>query len=327
MGTGSSRSKVKKFDKSSQIPPIIDRNTSPKRYSLSSSRSNVPLFSRNSPRINKQQPTTQPNVFKFEDNIEEYSTIWDDDNKLSSTLQQTLKSNLNKIDYHQKESFNNKGIKKTSAIFGSAHVESTVDTETHSCINVSSSEKVDELMITLNQVHTQLDDKIKQRTEKISNETELLLSHVRNETQQEQQRLLEYAKQQEIQQDENYQKLLQEYISKLDEIKAKELTDLQKQLQISREQIIEKSQFKIVKVNEQANIVKAKIVQEEQYYAAEKIDSIMSQIYKISTDEKLQHLGSEIVTKTKVTTEAKFGTKAPGQECTFDFDQKKMNIL
>ncbi|CAF5074387.1 unnamed protein product, partial [Rotaria sp. Silwood1] len=45
---------------------------------------------------------------------------------LSSTLQQTLKSNLNKIDYHQKESFNNKGIKKTSAIFGSAHVESTV---------------------------------------------------------------------------------------------------------------------------------------------------------------------------------------------------------
>ncbi|CAF3451911.1 unnamed protein product [Rotaria sp. Silwood1] len=86
MGTGSSRSKVKKFDKSSQIPPIIDRNTSPKRYSLSSSRSNVPLFSRASPRINKQQPTTQSNVFKFEDNIEEYSTIWDDDNKVSYYL-------------------------------------------------------------------------------------------------------------------------------------------------------------------------------------------------------------------------------------------------
>ncbi|CAF2457417.1 unnamed protein product [Rotaria sp. Silwood2] len=324
MGLGSSVRKVRKFDKSSQMPPIIYGKPPPERsLSISSAKPRTPLFTRVSPKPPKQQTITQDDIFEVEDNIEEYSTIWDDDAKLTSTFHQSLKSNVTKIDYNQKESFNTKGSKKASATFGSSHIESTVDTQTHSCINISSSEKVDELMITLNQVHTQLDEKIKIRTEKISNETELLLSRIRNETQQEQQRLLGFAKQQEMQQDDNYQKLLQEYITKLDEMKAKELTTLQKRLQTCRDQIIEKSQFKLIRVNEQANIIKAKIVQEEQHYSEEKIDSIMSQIYRISTDEKLQHLGSEIVTKTNVTTQAKFGTKAPGQECTHDFDQNK----
>ncbi|CAF0765355.1 unnamed protein product [Rotaria sordida] len=324
MGSGSSRSKVQKFDKSIQMPSIIDIEPSPKPSLLqSSSKLHNPPFSRVPTETIRPRVSISENRFELNDNIEEYSAIWDDDTKLSSIFQQSIKSNLNKFNYHQKESFNNKGNKKTSARFDSIHVESTVDTQLHSCINLSSSEQIDELMNNLNQIHTQLDEKIKYRTEKISNETESILSYIRNETQQEQQHLLEYAKQQEIQQDENYQKLLQEYISKLNEMKTKELIDLQDQLEIYREHIIERSQSKIIKVNEQANIIKTKIVQEEQHYAAEKLDSIMSQIYKISTDEKLQHLGSEIITKTNVITKAKFGTKAPGQVCAFDFDQSK----
>jgi len=74
-------------------------------------------------------------------------------------------------------------------------------------------------------------------------------------------------------------------------------------------------------VNEQANLIKAKIVKEEQQQTAEKIDLIIAQIQQISTDEKLQHLGSELITKTNIITNAHVGTKASGQNCTFDFEQ------
>jgi uncharacterized protein YoaH (UPF0181 family) len=206
-------------------------------------------------------------------------------------------------------------------MFDSAHVESTIDTQTNSSIHLSSSGKIDELIKNLNDIHTKLDEIIKQRTELISNETESVLSHILQETQQKQQRLLNYAKQQQIKQDENYQKLLQEYISQLDQMKAQELSELQKELQIYRDQILEESQLKIMTVNEQANNMKAKILKDEQQKATEKIDSIMAQIQKMSTDDKLQHLGSEIITRTNVLTNANVGTKAPVQHSTFDSEQ------
>ena len=177
---------------------------------------------------------------------------------------------------------------------------------------------MDELIKNLNDIHTKLDEIIKQRTELISNETESVLTHILQETQQKQQRLLNYAKQQQSKQDENYQKLLQEYISHLDQKKAEELSQLQKELQFYRDQILEESQLKIMTVNEQANNMKAKILKDEQQKATEKIDSVMAQIQKMSTDDKLQHLGSEIITKTNVLTNANVGTKAPGQHYTFE---------
>ena len=66
-------------------------------------------------------------------------------------------------------------------------------------------------------------------------------------------------------------------------------------------------------VNEQANTVKARIVKEEQQQTQGKIDSIITQIQQIITNEKLQHLGSETTTKTNVTRNANIGTKATTQ--------------
>ncbi len=216
---------------------------------------------------------------------------------------------------------NTKWNNKSSTNFDSAQVESSVDTQTHSCINLSSSEKIDELINSLNRIHAKLDDIIKNRTGQISTETESVLSHILNETQRKQQRLLNYAKEQQSKQDENYRKALQEYISHLDEIKAKDLSDLQNQLQIYREQILGESQLKIMTVNEQANIAKAKILRDEQQQAEEKINSIINQIQQITTDEKLQHLESELITKTNIITNANVGTKPPGQSCSFHLEQ------
>jgi len=216
---------------------------------------------------------------------------------------------------------NTKWTKENSINLDSTHVESILDTQTHSCINLSTSDKIDELIKNLNRIHTQLDDAIKRRTQQVSVDTESVLAHIINETHEEQQRLLHYAKEQQTIQDEHYRELLQKYISELDEMRAKELTQLQEELQNCREQILQASQMKIMTVNEQANIIKSKIVQEEQRQASMKIDAVNVQLQNLSTDETFQQLGSELLTKTNVIINANVGTKAPGQNCSFDFVQ------
>jgi hypothetical protein len=107
----------------------------------------------------------------------------------------------------------------------------------------------------------------------------------------------------------------------LDKIKAEELAELQKQLQLYRDQILKESESKIKATNDQANIIKIKVVKDEQQKAKDKIDTIMIQIQKFSNDEKLQHLGGELTTKTNVITKTNVGTKPPGQQYPVDSEQ------
>jgi hypothetical protein len=211
-----------------------------------------------------------------------------------------------------------KWSKKSFTDVDSTHVESVLNSQSHSCINLSTSEKIDELIKNLNHIHTQLDESIKYRTEQVSTDTKSVLAHIIDETQQEQQRLLYYAKEQQTRQDEHYCELLQKYISQLDGMKAKELAQLQEELQVCREQIMQVSQFKIKTVNEQANILKSDIVREEQQQASMKIDAINIQLQNLTTDDTFQLLGSEIMTKTNVITNTNVGTKADGQHCRFE---------
>lgn len=236
-------------------------------------------------------------------------------------MQKSIRIDRGKIEHHQKETSNNKRTGKTTAQSDSARIDSTIDTETHSCINLSSSEKIDDLMTSLNTIHTDLDQIIKQRTGQISNETESILLHIQNETQKKQQRLLTYAKDQQAKNDEHYRKSLEEYLAGLDRIKAQDLAKLQKLLESHRESIFEESRLKIATVNNQANTAKAKILRDEQDKATGKIDSIMTLINQLFADEKVQHLGSESTTRTQIISQANVGTKATGQHCTFDVNQ------
>ncbi|UJR24882.1 hypothetical protein I4U23_006250 [Adineta vaga] len=294
MGTGSCRPKVKHYNQSVQMPSIEYSPT------LSPEQPYKPIIS---------STNSVQKGFKVKSNTDQYVSIWDQNTKLSSIFPQSLKSSSNKIDHHQKETMNTTWSKTNSTNYDSTRIESLVNTQTHSSINLSTSEKIDELIGNLNRIHTQQDDIIKRRTQQISSETESVLTHIINETQQEQQRLLSYAKEQQTKQDEHYRQLLQTYVSQLDEIKARELSQLQDELQDYREQIMRDSQMKIMSVNEQANVIKSKIVKEEQQEASMKIDTINEQLQNLITDSTFQQLDSEIISKTNIIINANVGAK------------------
>jgi hypothetical protein len=78
MGSGSSRNKVERFDKGNQMPAVPQRQPSP-----SHSKSHDPLFIHVSAKIHKRRSSTHENIFELDPNIDDYSTIWDHDTKVS----------------------------------------------------------------------------------------------------------------------------------------------------------------------------------------------------------------------------------------------------
>lgn len=199
---------------------------------------------------------------------------------------------------------------------GSALVKSTVKGSVHRCVNISTG-GIDELIHELSEIHNRVDQVIQKRSEQISVDTERVLSQIIADTQTEQQRLLSFAEQRHSIQDKLYQEELQSFVKQLDERKAKSLVELQEELKKCREEIFDDSQKKVRHVNEQAQRVKQEILVEEQSNAEAKIQEILMKIQRVSIDEKLQHVGSETLTETSVTTQADVGTKAPGQKCQF----------
>ena len=184
----------------------------------------------------------------------------------------------------------------------------------HRCVNIDTGE-IDALIHNLSEVHNQVDQVIQKRNQQISDETELVLSQIITDTQTEQQRLLSFAEQRQAIQDELYREELQSFVKQLDERKATSLAELQEELKKCREEIFDDSQTKVRHVNEQAQRMKQEILFEEQGKAEAKIQDILTKIQHASIDENLQHVGSESIIETLVTSQADVGTKAPGQSC------------
>ncbi len=69
MGSGSSRSKVKKFDKGNQMPinsePILPRSPRP---------ANTPLFKHIPSKPIERKPRPKNDIFQLDSNIEDYSS-------------------------------------------------------------------------------------------------------------------------------------------------------------------------------------------------------------------------------------------------------------
>ena len=229
-----------------------------------------------------------------------------------------IKATVNR-ERHQKEMSTTQWHKDNSAIYDSAHVQSSLKTQSHACYNLSTTEEMDTLMAKLNHAHVKLDDVFKRRLDIVSKETEDIIERIAVDTQDIQQRLLAFSKVRQTRQDELYREWLQMYVVKLDEWKSLQLTQLQEELSTYQKQIIIQSQSLISSINREANLLKAQILREEQEGASQEVNEIIAQIESLSSQQTLQHLGSETMTKMNLTVQANVGRKAPGQHCKFDF--------
>ncbi|CAF3476490.1 unnamed protein product [Rotaria socialis] len=174
----------------------------------------------------------------------------------------------------------------------------------------------------LKQTHTNFDQTVQQRIQQITLQTESILAQIVQETQQNQQNLLIEAKEQQTVEDEQYRILLEEFIIKLDEKKAKQLALIQEKLKQQRLEIFNESQLKIRTVSEQAALMKNQIMFEEEKKTSENIDLIVNEIKSISSDSAIQQLGTQIKTQINLTLYEKVGSNKSQSEVNFNLDDQ-----
>ncbi|CAF2587784.1 unnamed protein product [Rotaria sp. Silwood2] len=324
MGSGSSRKK--KVDRQTQVssaptrdrsrtpsPPLVIRNTH---------HSQRPRSSHPSPWLSK----THTQSLLSNSNLGQYESIWERDGKLSSKFQELIKSGLTTIEHDQKETHHKELVTTHSSKYESAEVQSTLTSQFDSIHNLSTSERLDTLMVNLKQTHANFDEIVQHRIQQVTLETESLLARIVKETEKLQQDLLIQAKEQQTIEDEQYRLLLEEFIAKLDEKRAKQLAFIQEQLKQQRLQIFNDSQIRIRAVSEQANLVKNQIMSEEERKASEKVDSIVNEINSTSTDSAIQQMSTQIKTQINLTVYEKVGSNKSENDVHSDENDQKIVI-
>lgn len=195
-----------------------------------------------------------------------------------------------------------------SSIHDSAHVQTTVKTQSHASVNLSRDEDLSKALETLNEIHRQVDENVKARLQFVSEEAEEIVKRITTDTHSVQQGLLEFAKTRQIAQDKIYSEWLQKYIVVLDEWRAGRLAKLQEDLDKSKREIIHYSQRSIATLYDETNKIKARILREEQDAAKSEIESLLAQF------QSLQYLGSETMMNINLTIQANVGNRVPGQQ-------------
>ncbi|CAF0788906.1 unnamed protein product [Rotaria sordida] len=321
MGSGLSRNrKVNRQIQVSSASQGRTRTPSPPVVIRSVNYTRRPYSSQPSPWLPKRHKRNSPP----NSSLGQYTSIWESNGKLSSKFEQLIKSGSTNIEHDQKETNNKHLVTKHSSKYESAQVQSKLTSQFESIHNLSTSEILDTLMNNLKQTHTDFDQTVQRRIQQITSQTESVLAQIVQETQKSQQDLLIQAKEQQIIEDEQYRLLLEEFVAKLDEKRAKQLALIQEQLKEQRLQIFNESQLKIRAVSEQANSIKNQIMSEEERAASEKIDSIVNEINSISTDSAIQHLGTQIKTQINLTLYEKVGSNKSDKEFHFDEDDQQI---
>jgi hypothetical protein len=177
---------------------------------------------------------------------------------------------------------------KNTSNEGSAHVQSELTGKMQSSINLKTSEEIPKLLLKLNQIHSHTDQAIEQRVKKITAAAKDKTDVIMKEVSHEQQRLIAHGNRRQARIDTLYHEWLQLYIVALNEWKARELIDLEKELNHYREKIDDTSQALITRVNNDSSKYKASIVQSEQLTAHKKIEESLERIKSLSAAERLQ---------------------------------------
>ncbi len=217
----------------------------------------------------------------------------------------------------QKETSSTQSKELYSSIDDSAHVQSSLRSQSHACINLSTTKEIDRLFASLSGVQAEFDRHVEEQLILISKVAKEIIELITSDAREIQQNLLGFGKEKQMKQDELYRQWLQLYIIELNKWKSTRLADLQNKMETHQKKIMAYSQQWIMQVNTDANALKDNIIKAAQQEASSRMQQLIEQIQAMS----IHHLGTETMTKINLIIHGNVGNKMPGQGSTFDFEQ------
>ncbi|CAF1284501.1 unnamed protein product [Adineta ricciae] len=174
-------------------------------------------------------------------------------------------------------------------------------TETKSAPSDAKS-KMNELMSKLGSTHAQIDEYSRRRTQEISEAVKGSIDKIVHLTQVQQQQLLDDAAKETNKIEDEFKNRLMVAINELDQDKATQLVDLEKDLNLHQEQILESARKRIDAVHEEANRLKMNILKEAQAKTNSKIEEITEKVAQLGAEDAGRRLSTK--TTTIITTQA-----------------------
>ncbi|CAF1608194.1 unnamed protein product, partial [Didymodactylos carnosus] len=181
-------------------------------------------------------------------------------------------------------------------------VRSSVTSDTQSKVAMENTTRINELLQKLGTTHTQVDDYSKQRTDKINQAVNASIQKVVADTRTQQEQLLQDANVRTKAFEEEYKVKLEAFLDELNVQKAKELADMERELNARQQGILDQARQRIDQLNSQANDAKLNVMKEAQAQINAQVEGITDQVQHLGAEDAARHLQS--TTTTVITSQA-----------------------
>lgn len=210
---------------------------------------------------------------------------------------------------NQEKSTSNNWQMHYSSVHDSAHVQSTLRSQSHTHINISTVEEINRLINTLSNIQTNADSKLKRRLDQVSKETKIMIDRIVNDTQILERKLLGFGDERQKIFEGLYNEWLQKYIAILDQWYSKQLAGWQQRMSKHQKDIFAVSQYNIGLINDKANEIKKYIFIDEQRDLSATTQALLIDINTLLAQQGSQSLGSEKTTELNLLIRANVGTR------------------
>ena len=168
----------------------------------------------------------------------------------------------------------------------------TMNTKTNFWTDGYDSHEMKKVLDGLYVARTESNQILQARLHGVSNEAQRVIRLISNETTEEQERLLTYARIMQAKFQKMHEEWLEKYIIQLDQWQARELAKLQEKLVVSKEKINDVFQKKLALVNRQVDEEKSRIFHEEADKQTRATEEIVSEIVQSPGAMKTSHIAT-----------------------------------
>lgn len=194
-------------------------------------------------------------------------------------------------------------------------VVANVKSSTHGCIDSSISEDIDETLLMLHKINIDIDKILKQRISEITDKEKVFIDALTSTRDDLFHLLLKENIQHVNNYEKQYQKLLRDFIEKLETKLAGHLNRLQQQMEDEKQKIFKKTNDHITQTTKKADQAKHNILRQLQMYAEQQRTIEMDNVRKFCSDKTNQTIGYEQLRTLNLKVYSTVGSKQDGQFC------------
>lgn len=203
---------------------------------------------------------------------------------------------------------------RDASFYQSANVEIIVDSQTDLWAGMNTSKELNDILSKISGSHFQSNAILQQRLENLVFQGKKALQLIKEETETENKRLIEYAQSIQVRHEQLHREWMAKYLVELDRWRAQQLSDLHQVIDAYQKVIDNVFQRKLHIVNDLLEQQKTLIIDEERKRQENETKNILSTTQNMTNEKRMQAFTSEALTNMQVTIRANTRSRTTDSE-------------